>query len=153
MGALFPLHMCILIVCVCCRQPDGQRISVCVRKRPLTHAECRRGESDVVTTPSGECVTVHESKEAVDLTQYILQVDIVSREETMTDQCFVMHLFCVYNFCFMRSIEGLQRHALPLVFLSLQHRFYFDHVFGEESSNEEVYRKTAYPLVQHMLNG
>ncbi|TKS78641.1 Kinesin-like protein KIF24 [Collichthys lucidus] len=88
------------------RQPDGQRISVCVRKRPLTHAECRRGESDVVTTLSGECVTVHESKEAVDLTQYILQ-----------------------------------------------HRFYFDHVFGEESSNEEVYRKTAYPLVQHMLNG
>ncbi|XP_019113045.2 uncharacterized protein LOC104920354 isoform X2 [Larimichthys crocea] len=88
------------------KQPDGQRISVCVRKRPLTHAECRRGESDVVTTPSGECVTVHESKEAVDLTQYILQ-----------------------------------------------HRFYFDHVFGEESSNEEVYRKTAYPLVQHMLNG
>ncbi|KAG8011986.1 Ubiquitin-associated protein 2 [Nibea albiflora] len=88
------------------KQPDGQRISVCVRKRPLTHAECRRGEADVVTTPSGECVTVHESKEAVDLTQYILQ-----------------------------------------------HRFYFDQVFGEESSNEDVYRKTAYPLVQHMLNG
>ncbi|XP_054467751.1 uncharacterized protein LOC129101833 [Anoplopoma fimbria] len=33
------------------------------------------------------------------------------------------------------------------------HRFYFDQVFGEESSNEEVYRRTAYPLVQHMLNG
>lgn len=45
-----------------------------------------------------------------------------------------------------------------LVFISfhalcLQHRFYFDQVFGEESSNEEVYRRTAYPLVQHMLNG
>lgn len=35
----------------------------------------------------------------------------------------------------------------------LQHRFYFDHVFGEESSNEEVYRKTTFPLVQHMLSG
>uniref|UniRef100_A0A3Q2Q5S0 Uncharacterized LOC105919083 n=2 Tax=Fundulus heteroclitus TaxID=8078 RepID=A0A3Q2Q5S0_FUNHE len=85
---------------------EGQRISVCVRKRPLTRAECRRGEADVVTTPSGECVVVHESKEAVDLTEYILQ-----------------------------------------------HTFHFDQVFGEESSNEEVYEKTAYPLVQHMLSG
>nr|XP_046243488.1 uncharacterized protein LOC124058362 isoform X2 [Scatophagus argus] len=88
------------------RQSGGQRISVCVRKRPLTHTECRRGEADVVTTPSTECVIVRESKEAVDLTQYILQ-----------------------------------------------HRFYFDQVFGEETSNKEVYQKTAYPLVQHMLNG
>ncbi|XP_042276051.1 uncharacterized protein LOC121903263 isoform X1 [Thunnus maccoyii] len=88
------------------KQAGAQRISVCVRKRPLTRAESRRGEADVVTTPGGECVIVHESKEAVDLTQYILQ-----------------------------------------------HRFYFDQVFGEESSNEEVYQRTAYPLVQHMLNG
>ncbi|XP_049907216.1 uncharacterized protein LOC126394445 [Epinephelus moara] len=88
------------------KQPEGQRITVCVRKRPLTRTECRRGEADVVTTPSGECVIVHEGKEAVDLTQYILQ-----------------------------------------------HKFYFDQVFGEESSNEEVYLRTAYPLVQHMLNG
>uniref|UniRef100_A0A3B5JYF3 Kinesin motor domain-containing protein n=1 Tax=Takifugu rubripes TaxID=31033 RepID=A0A3B5JYF3_TAKRU len=34
----------------------------------------------------------------------------------------------------------------------LQHRFYFDHVFGGESTNEEVYQRTAYPLVQHMLH-
>ncbi|KAA8592197.1 hypothetical protein FQN60_017652 [Etheostoma spectabile] len=88
------------------KSPGGQRISVCVRKRPLTSKECREGASDVVTTPSGECVIVHESKEAVDLTQYILQ-----------------------------------------------HRYYFDQVFGEDSSNEEVYRRTTYPLVQHMLNG
>ncbi|XP_040897283.1 uncharacterized protein LOC121184013 [Toxotes jaculatrix] len=88
------------------KQEGQQRISVCVRKRPLTRAESRRGEVDVVTTSGGECVVVHESKEAVDLTQYILQ-----------------------------------------------HRFYFDQVFGEESSNEEVYQRTAYPLVQHMLSG
>ncbi|XP_076586662.1 kinesin-like protein KIF24 [Chaetodon auriga] len=88
------------------KQSGGQRISVCVRKRPLTRTECRRGEADVVTTLRGDSVIVHESKEAVDLTQYILQ-----------------------------------------------HRFYFDQVFGEETSNDEVYRRTAYPLVQHMLNG
>ncbi|KAM3867486.1 kinesin-like protein KIF24 [Diretmus argenteus] len=88
------------------KQAGDQRISVCVRKRPLTHAENRRGEADVVTTQDRECVMVNESKEAVDLAQYILQ-----------------------------------------------HKFYFDQVFGEESSNEEVYQRTAYPLVQHMLNG
>lgn len=75
---------------MCYRKSAGQRISVCVRKRPLTRAECRRGEADVVTTLSGECVIVHESKEAVDLAQYILQVAINSREETGTNQCFVM---------------------------------------------------------------
>nr|XP_015828171.2 kinesin-like protein K39 isoform X2 [Nothobranchius furzeri]XP_015828173.2 kinesin-like protein K39 isoform X2 [Nothobranchius furzeri]XP_015828174.2 kinesin-like protein K39 isoform X2 [Nothobranchius furzeri] len=85
----------------------GQRIRVCVRKRPLTRAECRRGQADVVTTTPGEdCVIVRESKEAVDLSEYILQ-----------------------------------------------HKFYFDQVFGEGSSNEEVYQTTAFPLVQHMLNG
>lgn len=60
-----------------CRQPRQQRISVCVRKRPLTHTECRRGEADVVTTVSEVCVTVNERKEAVDLSQYVLQVFFV----------------------------------------------------------------------------
>lgn len=55
---------------------------MCVRKRPLTRAESRRGEADVVTTPGRECVIVHESKEAVDLSQYILQVDIICLDES-----------------------------------------------------------------------
>ncbi|XP_028312731.1 uncharacterized protein LOC114469421 [Gouania willdenowi] len=88
------------------RQPGMQRIYVCVRKRPLTQAERRRRDTDVVTTPGGECLIVHENKEAVDLTHYILQ-----------------------------------------------HKFHFDSVFGDESSNEDVYKRTTYPLVQHMLNG
>ncbi|XP_049619767.1 kinesin-like protein KIF24 isoform X3 [Syngnathus scovelli] len=88
------------------KQTHGPRIIVCVRKRPLTHGERKKGEADVVITPSTECVVVEEGKEALDLTQYILQ-----------------------------------------------HPFYFDQVFGESHSNEEVYKKTAYPLVQHMLDG
>lgn len=43
--------------------------------------------------------------------------------------------------------------SCTLLFYPMQHRFYFDQVFGEESSNEEVYQSTAYPLVQHMLSG
>ncbi|XP_058491686.1 kinesin-like protein KIF24 [Solea solea] len=88
------------------KRQGEQRICVCVRKRPLTCAESRRGEADAVTTSDGECVVINETKVALDLTQYILQ-----------------------------------------------HRFFFNQVFGEESSNEEVYQRTAYPLVQHMLSG
>lgn len=65
------------------RQSGEQRIKVCVRKRPLTCAESRRGEADVVTTPGGECVIVHEGKEAVDLSQYILQVDVQKRDSVL----------------------------------------------------------------------
>ncbi|XP_077571304.1 uncharacterized protein LOC144195493 [Stigmatopora nigra] len=88
------------------KQTHGPRIIVCVRKRSLTLTEKKKGQADVVITPSAECVIVEEGKEAVDLSQYILQ-----------------------------------------------HPFYFDQVFGEYHTNEEVYKKTAYPLVQHMLNG
>ncbi|XP_036069432.1 uncharacterized protein LOC112147932 isoform X5 [Oryzias melastigma] len=87
-------------------QKVGQQITVCVRKRPLSYAERKAGQVDVVTATEGQCVIVHESKETVDLTPYISQ-----------------------------------------------HKFYFDHVFGEESSNEEVYQRIAYPLVQHMFRG
>ncbi|KAG7223416.1 hypothetical protein INR49_015519 [Caranx melampygus] len=45
-------------------------------------------------------------------------------------------------------------YGVPQSFHSASNKkFYFDKVFGEESSNEEVYQQTAYPLVQHMLNG
>lgn len=137
------------LLCVNCRQQRQKRISVCVRKRPLTHAECRRGEADVVTTLSEVCVTVNERKEAVDLSQYVLQV----------------YMICMLVFkekgiiCLIRSNVSTKYHQcgrvlcnLSCVRLFLQHRFYFDDVFGEESTNEEVYRRTAYPLVQHMLH-
>lgn len=69
----------------------GQRISVCVRKRPLTHREGRRGEADVVATPTGECVVVHEKKETVELTQYILKVELIAHK------WLVIHYNCQYS--------------------------------------------------------
>ncbi|KAJ0009646.1 hypothetical protein NQD34_001348 [Periophthalmus magnuspinnatus] len=87
------------------RRSGEPRIWVCVRKRPLTPAEEKRQETDVVTSSGQSCV-VQESRAAVDLTHY-----------------------------------------------ELQHKFYFDYVFGEDCSNEEVYQRTASPLVQHMLRG
>ncbi|XP_029437100.1 kinesin-like protein KIF24 [Rhinatrema bivittatum] len=85
---------------------ETDKIRVCVRKRPLGAREERRGEVNVVSVADKETVLIHEKKEAVDLTQYILQ-----------------------------------------------HVFYFDEVFSEVFSNQDVYMKTAYPLIHHIFNG
>uniref|UniRef100_A0A8C7Z3Y8 Kinesin-like protein n=1 Tax=Oryzias sinensis TaxID=183150 RepID=A0A8C7Z3Y8_9TELE len=42
-----------LFFSLCDRQTVGQQITVCVRKRPLSHAECKGGEVDVVTATDG----------------------------------------------------------------------------------------------------
>ncbi|EDQ87176.1 uncharacterized protein MONBRDRAFT_10310, partial [Monosiga brevicollis MX1] len=47
------------------------KITVCVRKRPMSRREGERGEIDCVTMPDGELTVVHEAKEKVDLTKYI----------------------------------------------------------------------------------
>ncbi|XP_023421261.2 kinesin-like protein KIF24 [Cavia porcellus] len=52
---------------------EREKIRVCVRKRPLGIRELRRGEINIITVEDRETVLVHEKKEAVDLTQYILQ--------------------------------------------------------------------------------
>ncbi|XP_072849105.2 kinesin-like protein KIF24 [Pogona vitticeps] len=85
---------------------EKEKIRVCVRKRPLGLKEERRGELNVVTVEDRDTLLLHEKKEAVDLTQYVLQ-----------------------------------------------HVFYFDEVFGEACSNQDVYMKTAHPLIQHIFNG
>ncbi|XP_006123046.2 kinesin-like protein KIF24 isoform X2 [Pelodiscus sinensis] len=82
------------------------KIRVCVRKRPLGLREERRGEVNIITVEDKETLLLHEKKEAVDLTQYVLQ-----------------------------------------------HVFYFDEVFGEACTNQDVYMKTAHPLIQHIFNG
>ncbi|XP_060092594.1 kinesin-like protein KIF24 [Heteronotia binoei] len=52
---------------------ETDKIRVCVRKRPLGLREERRGEVNIVTVEDKETLLLHEKKEAVDLTQYILQ--------------------------------------------------------------------------------
>ncbi|NXR60557.1 KIF24 protein, partial [Rhadina sibilatrix] len=85
---------------------QSEKIRVCVRKRPLCPREVKRGEVNIISVKDKETLLLHEKKEAVDLTQYILQ-----------------------------------------------HVFYFDEVFGETCTNQDVYMKTAYPLIQHIFNG
>ncbi|KAI5942056.1 kinesin-like protein KIF24 [Manis javanica] len=52
---------------------EMEKIRVCVRKRPLGMREVHRGEINIITVEDKETLLVHEKKEAVDLTQYILQ--------------------------------------------------------------------------------
>ncbi|NWH87895.1 KIF24 protein, partial [Aegithalos caudatus] len=85
---------------------ESEKIRVCVRKRPLCLREVRRGEVNIIKVKDKETLLLHEKKEAVDLTQYILQ-----------------------------------------------HVFYFDEVFEDTCTNQDVYMKTAYPLIQHIFNG
>jgi kinesin family protein 2/24 len=33
------------------------------------------------------------------------------------------------------------------------HEFVFDEAFGADATNEEVYKRTAYPLVNYMFEG
>ncbi|CAO2580479.1 Kinesin-like protein KIF24 [Lemmus lemmus] len=63
---------------------EMEKIRVCVRKRPLGVREVRRGEVNIITVEDKETLLVHEKKEAVDLTQYILQVILKGSKERST---------------------------------------------------------------------
>ncbi|XP_073536496.1 kinesin-like protein KIF24 [Phyllobates terribilis] len=45
-----------------------------------------------------------------------------------------------------------RKEAVNLKEYILQHIFYFDEVFSETFSNQDVYMKTAHPLIQHVFN-
>ncbi|EMP32507.1 Kinesin-like protein KIF24 [Chelonia mydas] len=63
---------------------ETDKIRVCVRKRPLGLREERRGEVNIITVEDKETLLLHEKKEAVDLTQYILQVILKGGKERST---------------------------------------------------------------------
>lgn len=46
-----------------------------------------------------------------------------------------------------------RKEAVNLKEYILQHVFYFDEVFSETFTNQDVYMKTAHPLIQHAFNG
>ena len=50
---------------------SNQKITVCVRKRPLNKKELANFDYDVVTVPAGSEIVVHEPKTKVDLSKYL----------------------------------------------------------------------------------
>uniref|UniRef100_A0A8C5Z6N7 Kinesin family member 24 n=1 Tax=Marmota marmota marmota TaxID=9994 RepID=A0A8C5Z6N7_MARMA len=63
---------------------EVEKIRVCVRKRPLSIKEVRRGEINIIIVEDKETLLVHEKKEALDLTQYVLQVILKGSKERST---------------------------------------------------------------------
>jgi len=49
----------------------NHKISVCIRKRPMSEKERKKKEVDVVTVPSKDQITIHEPKAKVDLTKFL----------------------------------------------------------------------------------
>ncbi|KAJ3259390.1 hypothetical protein HK103_002293 [Boothiomyces macroporosus] len=78
----------------------SDRIRVCVRKRPLSKKEAKRGDSDIAKVTGRRTITILEPKVKVDLTKYVEN-----------------------------------------------HEFVFDEAFDQDATNEEVYKRTALPLV------
>ena len=50
---------------------SNNRITVCIRKRPLSAKEEKARDVDVVTMASRDHVTIHEPKTKVDLTKFL----------------------------------------------------------------------------------
>ena len=50
---------------------NENRISVCVRKRPLNKKELTKNEVDVITIPSRDITILHQPQTRVDLTKYL----------------------------------------------------------------------------------
>ena len=57
------------------QKANDEKIKVCVRKRPLNKREVKSGETDIVNAESTTTIIVNESKHAVDLSAYTLQVN------------------------------------------------------------------------------
>ncbi|KAL7600154.1 hypothetical protein Lser_V15G25229 [Lactuca serriola] len=69
------------------------KIKVVVRKRPLNKKELAKNEEDIVTTDThSNCLTVHETKLKVDLTEYMEKhefvFDAVLNEEVSNDEVY-----------------------------------------------------------------
>ncbi|NXN88232.1 KIF24 protein, partial [Bombycilla garrulus] len=71
---------------------ESEKIRVCVRKRPLCLKEERRGEVNIITVKDKETLLLHEKKEAVDLTQYILQ-HVFYFDEVFGESCTNMDVY------------------------------------------------------------
>lgn len=84
----------------------GDRITVCVRKKPLSSRELAKGDADIIKVCSNRILRMSEPRVRVDLTKYV-----------------EVHEFC------------------------------YDEVFDSDITNYEVYKRTAYHLVDYIFTG
>ncbi|NXM14200.1 KIF24 protein, partial [Ploceus nigricollis] len=90
------------------------------------------------------------------------EVPIVQRVTHISGYNYGLPHSCVSHwkdFCYfilpLNGVGGEVKHIhshVKIIFV-FQHVFYFDEVFEESCTNQDVYMKTAYPLIQHIFNG
>eukprot|EP00058_Branchiostoma_floridae_P006774 XP_002592262.1 hypothetical protein BRAFLDRAFT_70994 [Branchiostoma floridae] len=83
----------------------GDKIRVCVRKRPMNKREKKAGQADIVQVQGKKAVLVNEAKVAVDLTKYTQQHEFIF-DEAFGEEC--------------SNEEVHQRTAKPLVSWALK---------------------------------
>ncbi|XP_019640476.1 PREDICTED: kinesin-like protein KIF24 [Branchiostoma belcheri] len=86
-------------------EDGGERIRVCVRKRPMNKREKKAGQADIVQVQGKKTVLVNEAKVAVDLTKYTQQHEFIF-DEAFGEEC--------------SNEEVHQRTAKPLVSWALR---------------------------------
>ncbi|XP_078620933.1 uncharacterized protein LOC144887526 [Branchiostoma floridae x Branchiostoma japonicum] len=84
---------------------SGEKIRVCVRKRPMNKREKKAGQADIVQVQGKKAVLVNEAKVAVDLTKYTQQHEFIF-DEAFGEEC--------------NNEEVHQRTAKPLVSWALK---------------------------------
>ena len=60
------------------------------------------------------------------------------------------HLYPVSAKIVMKKIQNVSFSKIKFLF---QHVFYFDEIFDEACTNQDIYMKTTHPLIQHIFNG
>ncbi|CAF0729287.1 unnamed protein product [Adineta steineri] len=135
-------------------QQKDLRITVCVRKRPITKKELNKKDIDVLTIPNKDHVVIHLPKVKLDLAKYI------DNQTFRFD--YSMHELCdnelVYHFTAQPLVRSLFQGCNPLVFAYGQTGSGKTYTMGGDLSQRDVdfskgiYALTANDIFHHLNN-
>ena len=113
------------------------RISVCVRKRPLDKKEITKKEIDVVTIPNKDHLIVHQPQVKVDLTKYLenqkFRFDYTFDEDSSNE---MVYRYFLYLFLFLNIICNFRFTAQPLVKTLFEGGFATCFAYGQTGSGK-----------------
>jgi len=117
------------------------RLSVCVRKRPMSKKEAAsRQIFDVLTAVASDCLVVHEPKVKLDLSKGLDNHEV----RLCGEWCVERGVFDVKQASCLCCTFWWGARLPSCLFVP---QFVFDAVFGESSSNEHIYCSTLRSLI------
>ncbi|CAF0969636.1 unnamed protein product [Adineta ricciae] len=124
-------------------QQKDLRITVCVRKRPITKKELNKKDIDVLTVPNKDHVVVHLPKVKLDLTKYI-DNNTFRFDYAMNESCTNE---LVYYFTAQPLVRSLFQGCNPLVFAYGQTGSGKTYTMGGDLSQRDIdFSKGIYAL-------